>query len=160
MNPGLVPELKAALKIPVTTALSASIAALRSYGARRLLLLTPFEERLNQMIVDYLQAAGFSVTAPRPFENLSEAGSQTPQGVYELTKKALTESEPVDAVYFQGAVLDPLKVLERIEKELKTTAIASNPAMLWDILSQLGERRSISGYGKLLASWPPLPVVK
>ncbi|HEX6769743.1 MAG TPA: hypothetical protein VF208_10365, partial [Candidatus Binatia bacterium] len=40
MNPGLFGELKAALPIPVTTALTASVHALRCYDARRLLLLT------------------------------------------------------------------------------------------------------------------------
>lgn len=157
MNPGLFADLKASLRIPVTTALSASVAALRCYKAQRLLLLTPFEEHLNQMILDYLSAAGFEVTAPRPFKNLAEASSQTPASVYELTAQALQESGTVDAVYFQGAVLDPLKVLERIETNLQTTAIASNPAMLWDILSQLRRCHTIRGYGKLLAEWPALP---
>lgn len=32
-------------------------------------------------------------------------------------------------------------------------AIASNPVMLWEILSQLGRRAPLSGYGKLLAVW-------
>jgi len=156
MNPGLFGDLQAALKIPLTTALSASVAALRRYNARSLLLLTPFEARLNQMIIDHLSAAGFTVAAPRPFKDLVEARSQSPQGVYDLTAKALREVGSVDAIYFQGAVLDPLKVLDRIEKDLKATAIASNPAMLWDILSQLGRQHSITGYGKLLAEWPPI----
>lgn len=156
MNPGLLPDLKSALAIPVTTALSASVTALRCYKARRLLLLTPFEDRLNQMILDYLRAADFEVTAPRPFKDLGEASSQTPQAVYQLTAQALAESGPVDAIYFQGAVLDPLQVLDRIETELRTTAIASNPAMLWDILSQLGRRYAMTGYGKLLADWPAI----
>lgn len=154
MNPGLLADLQASLKIPVTTALSASVAALRCYKAQRLLLLTPFEERLNQMILDYLRAAGFVVTAPRPFKNLTEASNQTAESVYDLTAQALRESGAVDAVYFQGVVLDPLKALDRIETNLKTTAIASNPAMLWDILSQLGQRHVIPGYGKLLDQWP------
>jgi maleate cis-trans isomerase len=51
-------------------------------------------------------------------------------------------------------VLDPLPVLQQIENDLKITAIASNPAMLWEILSQLGRRAPIPGYGKLLADWP------
>lgn len=154
MNPGLFGDLRSALKIPITTALSASVTALRCYKAKRLLLLTPFEDRLNQMILDYLRAAEFDVSAPRPFANLGEAGGQTPQAVYDLAKNALEQNPLVDAIYFQGAVLDPLKVLDRIERDMKTTAIASNPAMLWDILSQLGRRHVISGYGKLLADWP------
>ena len=156
MNPGLLVDLKSALKIPVTTALSASVAALRTYQAKRLLLLTPFESRLNGMIEDYLRAAGFDVVAPRSFAYIGEAGQLGPDAVYDLTKAALQEGGRVDAVYFQGAVLDPLKVLEKIENDLKTTAIASNPAMLWHILSQLGRRAAISGYGKLLAEWPAI----
>ena len=154
MNPGLFGELKTALQIPVTTALTASVHALNHYRAKRLLLLTPFETRLNGMIEDYLTDAGFSVHAPKSFANIGEAGSLGPQAVYELTTQALAEVGSVDAIYFQGAVLDPLPVLERIENDLKITAIASNPAMLWEILSQLGRRAPLPGYGKLLAEWP------
>jgi maleate cis-trans isomerase len=71
-----------------------------------------------------------------------------------LTQQALGEMGAVDAIYFQGAVLDPLKVLDRIEEKLKTIAIASNPAMLWDILLQLDRHAAVNGYGKLLAQWP------
>jgi len=154
MNPGLFGELKTALQIPVTTALTASVHALNHYRAKRLLMLTPFETRLNGMIEDYLTDAGFSVHAPKSFANIGEAGSLGPQAVYELTTQALAEVGSVDAIYFQGAVLDPLPVLERIESDLKITAIASNPAMLWEILSQLGRRAPLPGYGKLLAEWP------
>ena len=51
-------------------------------------------------------------------------------------------------------MLDPLKVWDRIERDFNTTAIVSNPAMLWDILVQLGRKGAIRGYGKLLAEWP------
>ncbi|HXV48307.1 MAG TPA: hypothetical protein VEB61_05850 [Candidatus Binatia bacterium] len=44
-----------------------------------------------------------------------------------------------------------VKVLEKIESDLGTTATASHPAMLWKILSQLERRGSTSGYGRLLA---------
>lgn len=154
MNPGLFGELKSALRIPVTTALMASVHALREYDARRLLLLTPFETRLNSMIEEYLAEAGFSVRAPKSFANIGEAGRLGPQAVFDLTQQALAKVGAVDAIYFQGAVLDPLPVLQRIEDDLKFTAIASNPAMLWEILTQLGRRAPMPGYGKLLAEWP------
>jgi maleate cis-trans isomerase len=154
MNPGLFAALNAVLQIPVTTALTASVHALQHYDAKRLLLLTPFETRLNGMIEEYLTDAGFSVRAPKSFANIGEAGRLGPAAVYDLTKQALAEVGSVDAIYFQGAVLDPLPVLQQIENDLKITAIASNPAMLWEILSQLGRRAPIPGYGKLLADWP------
>ncbi|MBI3061054.1 MAG: hypothetical protein HYY83_03630, partial [Deltaproteobacteria bacterium] len=54
----------------------------------------------------------------------------------------------------QGAVLDPIKVLEKIEAELDMTVIASNPAMLWYILSRLKLAYPMTGYGRLLREWP------
>ena len=44
-----------------------------------------------------------------------------------------------------------------MEVELNVPIVASNPAMLWFVLSKLGLSYRIAGYGKLLASWPALP---
>jgi maleate cis-trans isomerase len=119
----------------VTTALNASVAALKAYSAKRVLLLTPFDDRLNGMIRDYLAGAGVTAQAPRPFDKLGDAIRLTPNEVFSLTESTLAEAGKVDAIYFQGAVLDPLKVLEKIEEKLATTVIASNPAMLWPRLA-------------------------
>jgi len=154
LTPGLLADLRASLDVPVTTALNACVAALSALTTSRVLLLTPFDPRLNGLICDYLAQAGIAATAPRPFENIGEAMKLGPQEVFDLTKKALDEADRVDAVYFQGAVLDPLKVLERIENDLGIPVIASNPAMLWYVLSKLGLSYRIEGYGRLVREWP------
>jgi len=46
--------------------------------------------------------------------------------------------------------------LDKIESELKATVIASNPAMLWYVLSKLGLKYPVNGYGRLLREWPAL----
>jgi len=53
-------------------------------------------------------------------------------------------------------VLDPIKCLERIESKLESTVIASNPAMLWYVLSKLGLKYPMGGYGRLLREWPEI----
>jgi maleate cis-trans isomerase len=157
LNPGLMVDLRAAFDVPVTTALNASIKALTAFSATRVLLLTPFEERLNGLIRQHLENAGVTAVAPRPFKNLEEAIKLEPGEVRELARKATSDVGDVDAVYFQGAVLDPLKVLDEIEKELRLPVVASNPAMLWYILSELGLSYTIAGYGRLLKEWPAVP---
>jgi len=156
LNPGLFDELKAAVSIPFTTALNACVAALRVYSAPRVLLLTPFDARLNDLIVAHLAKAGVTAISPNSFSELDVPKRMTPDEVFDLTKNNLAAVGKVDAIYFQGAVLDPIKCLERIESELHTTAIASNPAMFWYVLSKLGKNYPMSGYGRLLREWPAI----
>jgi hypothetical protein len=156
LNPGLYDALKVALSVPFTTALHACVAALRVYSASRVLLLTPFDARLNTLIVEHLAKTGVAAIAPHSFAELAVPKRMTPDEVFELTKTSLAAAGKIDAIYFQGAVLDPIKCLERIESELKSTVISSNPAMLWYVLSKLGLKYSISGYGRLLHEWPAI----
>jgi Arylmalonate decarboxylase len=158
LNPGLFDDLKATLSVPFTTALHACVTALNVYSAKRVLLLTPFDERMNELICRHLQSKGVSAVAPHPFEELGVPKRMGPDEVFELTRKSLAAAaDPVDAIYFQGAVLDPIKALEKIETELGLLTIASNPAMLWYVLSELRFSYPMSGFGRLLREWPQLP---
>ena len=157
LNPGLYDDLKAAVSVPFTTALNACVAALRVYSAPKVLLLTPFDARLNDLIVAHLANAGVTAVSPHSFAELAVPKRMTPDEVFELTKKNLAAAGKVDAIYFQGAVLDPIKCLERIESELNATVIASNPAMFWYVLSRLSLLYPMTGYGRLLREWPALP---
>jgi Arylmalonate decarboxylase len=156
LNPGLYADLKAALSVPFTTALHACVAALRVYAAKRVLLLTPFDQRLNDLIREHLDNVGVSAIAPHPFSELGVPKRMSPDEVFELTKDSLSATDPVDAIYFQGAVLDPIRVLEKLETDLGITVVASNPAMLWYVLSRLEFSYPMSGYGRLLREWPKL----
>jgi len=156
LNPGLYDALKVALSVPFTTALHACVAALRLYSASRVLLLTPFDAPLNQLIVEHLAKTGVTAIAPHSFAELAVPKRMTPAEVFELTKNSLAAAGAVDAIYFQGAVLDPIKCLERIESKLESTVIASNPAMLWYVLSKLGLKYPMGGYGRLLREWPEI----
>ncbi|MGH7809274.1 MAG: hypothetical protein ACREP5_03250, partial [Candidatus Binatia bacterium] len=109
LNPGLYNDLKAALTIPFTTALHACVAALRVHSAPKVLLLTPFDARLNDLIVAHLAKAGVTALSPNSFDELGVPKRMTPDEVFDLTKKSLASVGKVDAIYFQGAVLDPIK---------------------------------------------------
>ena len=158
LNPGLFAGFSSALKVPVATALRASAAALHTFSAKRILLLTPFDESLNKLICTFL--ADFGIAAASASETLrhyTDALRMTPEDVVAYARRAISEHRGVDAIYFQGAVLDPTDCLETMESELKVPVVASNPAMIWYMLSKLGLKNQTSGYGKLLETWPALP---
>lgn len=157
LNPDLRTQLDSALPIPATTALTACVAALRAFSAKHVLLLTPFDDPMNQMIRDFLARAGITATSTQAFRHYTEAIGFGVEEVYALAEKSLAAASGIEAIYFQGAVLDPVPVIDRIEKDLGIPVVASNPAMLWHILTKLGLRYEILGYGQLLAQWRQLP---
>jgi maleate cis-trans isomerase len=160
LNPGLWRLLSAALKVPVATALTSSVAGLKVFSARRVLLMTPVDDRLKEMYRDFL--AKFGIEASYPAQTLrahTDAEKLTPGDVESMTRTTFMTQPRADAIYFQGALLDPIKVLDKMEAELHVPIVASNPAMLWFVLSKLDLRYRIAGFGKLLASWPALPTV-
>ena len=105
--------------------------------------------------------AGILFQDPLLFPHLSVGGNllfAIPHSVKgRVARRAMAEQSQVDAIYFQGAVLDPMDCLEQMERELNLPVVASNPAMNWYMLSKLGLKHPRTGYGKLLSSWPPLP---
>jgi len=157
-SPTLFEELQAAVRVPVTTALNAGAAALQAFGAKSALVLTPFDEPVRMGIRDNLARRQIAATVPPMVAGgPPEATGLPPEEVYRLAMDAWRPSENLDAIYFQGAVLDPLPVIDRFEREVGKPVVASNPAMLWYILSRLGRTYHIDGYGRLLREWPPLP---
>ena len=161
-NPGHVEELRSLLSIPATTALESGAAAVRAFGARRILLLTPFDDGLNAMLREFLTSQGLDVVAPvnnrtdTSREDVRSTERKSADEVYRLAADAFADAPEVDAVYFQGAPLNPLLVVERLEADLGVPVVASNPAMLWHIASLLGHRlpSRAEGCGRLLREWP------
>jgi hypothetical protein len=158
LNPGMWERFSSALSVPFALALRSSVAALTVFAARRILLMTPVDDQLKKLYRDYL--SGFGIDAfypPQVLRAHTDAQKLTSEDIATMTREALRDSPKVDAIYFQGALLDPLPILDKLESELNLPVVASNPAMLWLILAKLGRRYKITGYGRLLSSWPDLP---
>ena len=73
LNPGLFAGFSAALKIPVATALRSSGAALKTFSAKRILLLTPFDASLNQLIRNFIGEFGIAANSPSEILTLFES---------------------------------------------------------------------------------------
>jgi len=158
LNPGIDAQVSQALGIPVVTAVSSCIAALKALGAKKLVLMTPFDVPMNEKLTKELERAGLQVLSCPPFKDPAFGASSKvgPVEVLASTVTAFSAAGGADGIYFQGARLDPLPIIDKLEEQLGVPVVASNPAMLWHILSRLGVKCSIRGYGKLLENWPAL----
>lgn len=161
-NPELLDRMRETLSIPVTTALESGAAAVKALGASNILLLTPFDDGLNAMLERFLTGRGLSVTVPATGrsdtrrEDVASTERKTPEEVYQLAVEAFANAPGAEAVYFQGAPLNPIPVIERLETDLGVPVAASNPAMFWHIASLLGHRFPVPNGGRLLREWPAL----
>jgi hypothetical protein len=157
LNPDLFSAFSSALRIPVATALRASAAALKTFSARRILLLTPFDESLNKLICRFL--ADFGIAALSPTETLrlyTDALKMTSDDV--VAYASIGKSRERRRDLFSRSHSRSKDCLEKMESDLEIPIVASNPAMLWFIQSKLGLKNPVHGYGKLLETWPTLPV--
>jgi maleate cis-trans isomerase len=156
-NPGLEATVAAAVKIPVTSAVPSVITALKALSATKVMLVTPFTADMNVHIEKHLTNLGFTVFPGPPYDKTRKPGAGveiSPDELFQRVEASYQEYPATQAIYFQGATLDPLPVIQRLEDNLGVPVVSSNTAMIWNILSKLGAKFSIKGYGKLLFSWP------
>jgi maleate cis-trans isomerase len=155
-NPGLEEKVAAAVGLPVVSAVSSAVAALQTFGAETVLLMTPFDAASDGVIKTHLTKLGFTVHVGPAFEN-RKAGSAvnlSPDELFNLVEKTFKVNPTTQAIYFQGATMDPLPIIQRLEDALTVPVVTSNSAMIWNLLSKLGLKYSVKRCGGLLAEWP------
>ena len=121
------------------------------------MLVTPFTADMNAHIEKHLANLGFTVFPGPPYDKTRKPGAGveiSPDELFGRVEASYRQNPTTQAIYFQGATLDPLPIIQRLEDNLGILVVSSNTAMLWNILSKLDLQFSIKGYGKLLSSWP------
>ena len=161
-NPGLEAKVAEAVQIPVTSAVPSVTAALHALSVTRVMLVTPFTTDMNAHIEKHLTNLGFTVFPGPPYDKTRKPGAGveiSPDELFQRVEASYEEHPATQAIYFQGATLDPLPIIQRLEDNLGIAVVSSNTAMIWNILSKLGAKFSIKDYGKLLSAWPDPPKI-
>ncbi len=158
LNPGLLSDLQAKLTIPVTTALTSCAAAIKAFSAERVLLITPFDRSLDEMVADYLAGSGIEAVYPlsKPFPDFDAGSRLSSEEIFRFTRQAYQAGRQVQGIYFQGP-LDNQPILEKLEQVLDVPVVTSRLGILWHLLSKLGLSYRVQGSGRLLYEWPDLP---
>lgn len=156
-NPGIEAKLAATIELPVVSAISSAIAALTALSAKSVLLMTPFDRASDETIKAHVEKLGFTMSLGPSFNNRVPGSSLGlgPEQLFGLVEKTFA-AHPAEAIYFQGATMDPLPIIQQIENRFGIPVVTSNTAMLWHLLSKLQLKYVTSGYGKVLREWPAL----
>lgn len=133
------------------TAIEAVVQGLQAVGARRIALLTPYPDEVEEAEVAYLAAHGFTVVArggpvcETPVEQGSILAAEWVRLAAEL------DTAHADAVLISCAGTQTADAVAAVEASSGLPVITSNQALLWLVLSACGITDRIPLYGRLLA---------
>lgn len=144
----LVGRIEEETGIPAVSTSSAVVEALRSLGARRVGVATPYSEKLNGLEKSFLEDLGFQVTGMRGLGLLDNLDiGRVGRGTLEELVRSVAEE--ADAVFVSCTNLPVVGLIEEFEKEFNRPVVTSNQASMW---AALRGRVSpgVDGFGELM----------
>lgn len=148
----VIARIEQAAGRPATTTSTALLRALRFLGAKRIVLGSAYDNKVNAIAQGFLEANGLRVVAARGLgivDNLT-VGRLGPESAYELAR--CVDRADADAMVLACTNWRTMDVIERLERDLGKPVLSTTQASVWDALRMIGYRREVPGYGQLLRS--------
>lgn len=133
-----------------TTPITAARLGLQAMGVKRIALLTPYIQEINDMLRSYIEARGIEVPVMGSFNegNDDKAARITLDAVEDAAVK-LGSYDQVDGVFVSCTSIRLAERVEAIEAKLGKPVTSSNHAMAWHALRQAGIDDKLEGRGRL-----------
>ena len=149
----MIDVMERAAGVPAVATSPSVVEALRSFGARRVSVATPYPEWNNTRLRGYLEAAGFEVLNVEGEPRAAQSGNQ-----------GINDSDPEDVIGFAPGVCRPeadallcscsawrsLEAVSELERRTGKPVVTSNQASIWMAFRKLGLTPAIKGFGSLL----------
>jgi maleate cis-trans isomerase len=142
-------NMTAAAGVPTFTTATAAVSALRTVGAKRLAVATPYLSWVYEAERVFFQDAGFDVLAINGLERLggTDINSISEEEIRVLV--ADVEKENADAIFVSCTDLPVLGLIDELERTHGKPVVTSNQATYWAAAKVAGVP-PVSGYGTLL----------
>jgi maleate isomerase len=151
MDERLIERIQRASGLPATATGRAIVTALRTLGAHKVVLVTPYPSHVNEREETFLRANGFEVLAN--WAEGIDSGLEMFAIEPEVWKRRLLEHRhrDADAYFLSCAQIKAIEIAHEMERELGRPVITSNTAAFWQSLRISGIPDRIQGFGQLLA---------
>jgi len=149
----IVAQLSRQIGLPISTAMSATIEALKSLKARTTVIATAYKKTINQAVKKYYEDGGLEVIDIEGLE-VSKPVDQVKlpdYASYKVARNLFHRHPAVDSLLIQGRWRSVAYVQE-LEDDTQKPVVSSTAASLWWVMRALGIKVPITGYGKLLNS--------
>jgi maleate isomerase len=147
----VVSKLSKQVGLPVSTAMSATVAALKHLRVRTTVIATAYKETINQAVKKYYEDGGVEVLAIKGLD-VSKPVDQAKlpdYASYKVARELFREHPDADSLLIQGRWRSVAYVQE-LEDDTGKPVVSSTAASLWWVLQVLGMKPPIEGFGKLL----------
>jgi len=136
--------------IPCSSPITGAIAGMKALGLRRIALLTPYVQAINDMMRCYIEERGVSVPVMGSFNNAND--DEVARITLASTKTAalhLARSQHVEGIFVSCTSLRTIDIISEVEAEIGKPMLASNPAQAWHLLRLGGIREALPQWGRL-----------
>jgi len=137
--------------LQVSTSTEAFPHALRLFGAKRIAILTPYQEAGDSNTKAYFQECGFEVVAIKGLRisNPQAMPHIQPEEIREAILNHLNRDD-VDAIIQSGTAISCVEVADNLEKEIGKPIIPINVVLLWFALRESGINLKLGNSTRLL----------
>jgi maleate isomerase len=143
-------ELTARAGVGVSMGSTATVSALRVFGAKRIAVLTPHQPRGDEMVRAYLVEAGYDIVRLIGLKCASATMiAHVTEGALIAALNALNGPD-VDALVQVGTNLPNLDIAAAGERWLGKPILSINAVMYWDCLRRMGIEDRVYGHGRIL----------
>lgn len=136
-------------KVPVVTPLAAAAEALGALDARRIAILTPYEQSVHERMTAYYEDAGFVVSASATYGSNREDIVRRISGTSLVEDAQALAGDDVDAVFISCTALRCSGMIASLEGLIDKPVVTSNQASAWKVMQIAGKRVPTPRYGRL-----------
>jgi arylmalonate decarboxylase len=153
----LTDRLAQASGLPVVTDMGSVLEGMRAMGLKTLAMATPFQQFINDRLVQYLANEGIQIVSNQALGILRNTEiRRLPIPVEYQTAHRAFAAAPAkpDGLYIPCGGWGSVHNIELLERDLDTTVVTWANAMLWAPMRLKKVVEPIKGFGKLLATVP------
>lgn len=128
----------------------AACAAFNEFSAKKLSILTPYTESVNQHVASSFTNEGYEVLNIAGFDYIDDTAMTfiEPNDIQQAAMQIIDANS--DLLFISCTSLRASLVIEEIERKINKPVISSNQALAWHTLRALNYQLPIKGFGSLL----------
>jgi maleate cis-trans isomerase len=137
-------ELRAITGKPVVTTASSMSAVLKRIGARRIALVTPYQDFVNERLCAFLEQSGIAVEVLASFgaQTVDELAAITPAEIAARAREAMRPN--CDALFIACSQLPTREILPDLERESGRPVWSSIKATAWQALRAVAREEALN----------------